>query len=129
MLPAPGADRSCALAGTAKSNKSAMAAMRIMAVPAVMVPMPQSAQREVTVGNQVMGSQAPRHGLHAGIAAADEDAEVGARLFEHPPVDMRLTSGLFEVADPLRATCQPLPEEPLRALAGVGWVCRLRCFT
>jgi hypothetical protein len=38
---------------------------------------------------------------------------------------MCFVGGLFEIADPLRATRQPLAQEALRALAALGRLC---CF-
>jgi len=76
MLPVPGGDRSCALAGTAKSNKSAMdhgCASGDGADAAI-------GATEVTVGNQVMGlASSTSRPAPPSIAAAGDDAEVGAR--------------------------------------------------
>ena len=38
------------------------------------------------------------------VGTAGDDAELGARLFQRLRFDVRLSGGLFEVADPLRAT-------------------------
>src|SRR5262249_44489770 len=48
---------------------------------------------------------------HAGIAAADEDAEVGARLLERTLVHVRLLGRLLEVGHGLRSG-EPLPFGP-----------------
>ena len=77
-----------------------------------------------------LARQAPLHGLHgAGIGAAGDDAEVGARLPERLLVNAGLGGCILDDARLLGATCELLAQEMLGALAGVGWVCRLRCFT
>src|SRR5262245_50905186 len=73
--------------------------------------------------------QAPLHRLHApGIAAADDDAEVGARVFERARIDVGLFGLILDDARVLGATCELLPKELLRALAAFR-LCRLRCCT
>src|SRR5262249_58692745 len=76
----------------------------------------------------VMGSrgplarQAPLHRLHApGIAAAGDDAEIGARQFERYRLDVRFGGRLLDVGHLLRATGEPVPEELLSSLAAVGF--------
>ena len=69
--------------------------------------------------------QAPLDGLNAaGIAAAGDDAEVGACLREGCRVDMGLLGRLLEIADPLRALDERVEKETVRALAGLR--CRFR---
>src|SRR5262249_51940573 len=71
--------------------------------------------------------QAPLHRLHAaGIAAAGDDAEVAAGLPECLLIDVGLGGRLLDDARRLGATCELLPEEALRTLAGRR---RVRCFT
>src|SRR5215831_13886687 len=65
--------------------------------------------------------QAPLHGLHAaGIAAAGDDAEVGAGLPECLLIDVGLSGSILDDARRLGATCELLAKELLRALAALG---------
>src|SRR5262249_4523861 len=67
--------------------------------------------------------QGPLHGLHAaGIAAADNDAEIGARLPERLLVNVGLGGCILDDARRLGATCELLAQELLRARArSRGW--------
>jgi len=74
--------------------------------------------------------QRPLHGLHAaGNAAGGDDAEVGARLPERLLVNVGLGGRILDDARLLGATSELLAKELLRALAALGRLCRLRCFT
>ena len=69
------------------------------------------------------GGQAPLDRHHAaGVAAADDDAEFGARLFERLRINVGFDGGLFDIARRLGATCELLAQELLRALAALGFV-------
>src|SRR5262249_55740613 len=67
--------------------------------------------------------QAPLHHLHAaGIAAADDDTEIGARLPERLLVNVGLGGCILDDARLLGATCELLAQEMQRALAALGWL-------
>src|SRR5215472_13928133 len=64
--------------------------------------------------------QAPLHRLHApGIAAADDDTEIGARLPERLLVNVGLGGCILDDARLLGATCELLAQEMQRALAAL----------
>src|SRR5262249_35754150 len=67
--------------------------------------------------------QAPLHRMHAaGIAAADDDTEIGARLPERLLVNVGLGGCILDDARLLGATCELLAQEMQRALAALGWL-------
>src|SRR5262249_3367028 len=67
--------------------------------------------------------QAPLHRERvAGIAAAHDDAEIGARLPERLLIDTRPGRSVFDIARRLGATCELLAQEMQRALAALGWL-------
>jgi len=56
--------------------------------------------------------QAPLHRLHAaGVAAAGDDAEIGARLFERLRIDVRLGGRFLDGGHLLGAMGERVPEE------------------
>ena len=63
----------------------------------------------------------------AGITAAGDDAELGARLGQRVLVDVSLFGGFLDGAHLLGAASKLLAEEPLRPLPAFGR--RLRGFT
>jgi len=74
--------------------------------------------------------QAPLQGVRsAGIGAAGDEAEVGARPLQRLRINVRLGGRFLDGARLLGATCELLPQELLRPLAAIGRRCRLRCCT
>src|SRR5262249_61821996 len=72
--------------------------------------------------------QAPLQGVHsAGIGAAGDEAEVGARPLQRLRINVRLGGRFLDGARLLGATCELLPQELLRPLAAIGRACRLAC--
>ena len=70
-----------------------------------------------------LAGQAPLHRLHAaGIAAADDDTEIGARLPERLLVNVGLGGCILDDGRLLGATCELLAQEMQRALAALGWL-------
>jgi len=70
-------------------------------------------------GSPVRDRQAPLHRLDAaGVGAAGDDAEVGARLLQRRRIDVGLAGGRLDAAHRLGAMGERVAEEALRALAG-----------
>ena len=71
--------------------------------------------------------QAPLHRLRAaGIGAAGDDAEVGARPIQHRLADVGLDGRVLDGARRLGAMGELLPQEMLGALLALGRLCRRR---
>ena len=68
--------------------------------------------------------QAPLHGLRsAGIGAAGDNVEIAARLLQRLQIDVGLGGGRLDGGHRLGAARERVPEEPLRALAGLARLC------